>query len=117
MLCSAPLVKIRKHPNNMSKNADRMRQSMRKVLKKHLFAEGGQILPLTLLKAFSFHQFEVAWMYYDERRIGLAIYALISSLLLWPYFPHPRTDLDQPPLFRIRGLARFLLGGIGFRRA
>jgi glycosyltransferase involved in cell wall biosynthesis len=111
LLFSQPLVRIRKHGNNMSKNADRMRVNMRKVLRKY-FASRKQQSPLdwiVMLKAFSFYHFELAWMYFDEHRVPEAIRSLIASLALWPCFLGPRKKLDQPIFFRARALARFLL--------
>jgi glycosyltransferase involved in cell wall biosynthesis len=106
---SEPLVRIRKHGSNMSKNADRMRQNMRRVLAKSF--QGGIRSPGMLsafFRAYAFHFFEVAWMYFDEDRTGEAIAALLKSLVLWPVFLAPGRDLDQPLLFRIRALVRFV---------
>lgn len=108
---STPLVHIRKHATNMSRNADRMRVNMRRVLAKHSRAVAG--LPGNwggFLQAYSFHYFEVGWMYYDEGRIPEAIAQMLKSWVAWPLFVAPARNLGQPPLFRLRALARFLLG-------
>ncbi len=106
---SQQLVRIRKHANNMSKNADRMRLNMRGVLAKRFSLGIGSPSELIIfLKSHSYHYFEVAWMYYDEGRIPEAIVSLLASLPLWPFFFQSRKDLNQPVLFRARALARFL---------
>lgn len=110
------LVRIRKHGNNMSRNADRMRVNMRMVLKKYFSGfRKAFCQPITFLKSLAFHEFELAWMYYDEGRATEAISSLLASLALWPVFFNTM-DLDQPTLFRTRALARFILNRIGLFR-
>lgn len=112
--CSRPLARIRKHPDNMSKNADRMRVNMRNVLRKYFHGPSKWYRePITLLKAYGFHHFEVAWMYFDENRVSHAIVSLLTSLAIWPVFWNPRANLGPPPLFRIRALVRFTLSLFG----
>ena len=103
-----PLVLIRKHAANMSKNADRMRLNMRKVIAK---AHAARVVPpwnfAFWLRVLSIFYFQNAWMQFDERRNGNAIRDGAISLLLWPWFPDHR-ELNEPALFRIRGFLRFV---------
>lgn len=104
-----PLVSIRSHPSNMSRNSDRMRRNMRKVLHKALREEKFSILKMVFrLKVASYFHFQNAWMRHQEGRQACAIADMLISLLLWPFFVQPRT-LNEPSLFRLRGLGRFAL--------
>jgi hypothetical protein len=47
-------------------------------------------------------------MYHEEGRTAAATRDLLHSLLLWPWFSAPH-ELNEPPLFRLRSLRRFLL--------
>lgn len=104
-----PLVSIRTHATNMSRNSDRMRENMRKVLAKAFCQEGAGLAGFFFrLKVSSYFHFQNSWMRHEEGRRAGAIEDMVISLLLWPFFPHPGT-LNEPILFRLRGLARFLL--------
>ena len=108
--CSRQLVRIRRHSSNMSKNADRMRVNMRRVLAKYFNGKIGSFSELILfLKAHAYNQYEVAWMYHDEGRIPEAVLSLIASLLLWPIFLQPQESVNQKCLFRLRSFARFIM--------
>ena len=102
------LICARRHPNNMSKHADRMRLNTRRVLRQ---AFANAYVPRSAiffwLRVFSFNHFETAWMYHDEGRRGLALREIIFSLLLWPWFPKPNL-LNEPSFFRARSLVRIL---------
>lgn len=108
MLNGDRLIRSRRHPNNMSKHADRMRQNTRLVLRR-AFKNG--YVPRTAvffwLKVFSFNHFETAWMYSDEGRHGKALQQLLVSILLCPCISKPNL-LNEPPLFRLRTLVRIL---------
>ena len=107
------LVLIRRHPGNMSKHADRMKLNGRRVINK---AWAARWVPHRCagfwLKVLSFHFYQAAWMYHDERRRGCAVRHLVKSLLFWPWFFRPRR-LNEPVLFRLRSLRHFLLGSRG----
>jgi glycosyltransferase involved in cell wall biosynthesis len=109
-LLSQQLVLIRRHPGNMSKHADRMKFNGFRVIGK---AWSARLVPHHCggfwLKVLSFHFYQAAWMYHDERRRGCAIRDLLKSILLWPWFPRPGR-LNEPILFRLRSLRHFLSG-------
>lgn len=109
-----PLVLIRRHPTSMSKNSDRMKLNMRRVLMKAWRARALTALHPFWLKVLAFNNVEVAWMCYDQGRYAKAAYHMIASFLLWPVYPDPH-DVGYPPLFRIRGLARFVLKAVSPR--
>ena len=103
-----PLVLIRKHGNNMSKHADRMRRNMRKVIGKAFAARVAAPWNLPFwLRVLSIFYFQNAWMRFDEGRFRGALCDGALSLLLWPWFPD-RRELNEPPFFRLRGCVRFL---------
>jgi glycosyltransferase involved in cell wall biosynthesis len=103
-----PLVRIRRHGSNMSRNADRMRRAMRQVCRKGF---RNRVVPRSRLgfwlRVLSIDHFQGAWMYWDERRIARALLHSMISLALWP-FPLDHRDLHEPPFFRLRAAARFL---------
>lgn len=105
------LVRIRRHDTNMSHNADRMRGAMRRVREK---AFRNRVIPRfrvdIWLRVLAVDHFSGAWMYWDERRGLRALLHSILSLLLWP-LPLDHRDLHEPPFFRLRAAARFLLRG------
>jgi len=112
-----PLAKIRRHGKSMSRNADRMRTNMRKVLAAY-FRDTGVASPERLkvfCKAYAFNQFEVGWMYYDEERFMEAIWAMMVSLFCWPCFFRARYDLNEPLFFRPRALIRFICAACGIK--
>ena len=102
-------VVIRRHAVSMSKNSDRMKTNTHRVISK---AWSDRRVPHTditfWLRVHSFRHFQAAWMYHDEGRPAAALRDLLISLLLWPWFPQPH-QLNEPPLFRLRSLLRFLL--------
>lgn len=107
-LSGKPLALIRRHPANMSKHADRMKASIRRVIRK---AYQSQLVSrrhwFFWLRVLSFYHFQAAWMYWNAGRSGQARRELAHSFLLWPCFSNPRT-LNEPRLFRLRALRRFL---------
>ena len=108
----APMVLIRKHSSNMSKHADRMRLNMRRVIGKAYAAR--VVAPWNVvfwLRVLSIFYFQNAWMQFDEGRYWKAVRDGAASLLLWPWFPD-RRDLNEPALFRIRGLYRFAIAAV-----
>lgn len=104
------LALIRKHGDNMSKQADRMKRTGRRVINK---AWAARLVPRGCvgfwLKVLSFHFFQAAWMYHEERRRACALRDLAKSVLVWPWFFRPQ-EVNEPALFRLRSLRHFLLG-------
>jgi len=103
------LVRIRKHGSNMSRDAARMRASMRRVRQKAYRNGVAQSSPAGYrLRVLAMDHFQGAWMYWDEGRVLRALLYAASSLALWP-LPLDHRDLHEPPFFRMRAAARFLL--------
>ena len=106
-----PLVRIRRHEANMSRNASRMYDAMRRVRRK---AYEARIVPHTdagfWLRVRAYDHFQGAWMYWDEGRTLRALLHALVALALWP-LPLSLRDLREPPFFRLRAAARFLLRG------
>jgi hypothetical protein len=103
------LVLIRKHPTNMSKNAASMKEKIKRTIIKSYRAYPqlrGRIF--FWLHVWSFFYFQSGWTYYDQGKRLTAIGELLKSLVLWPFFTRPRL-VNEPHLFRVRALARFLL--------
>ena len=104
-------VSIRDHPGSMSKRADRMLENMGKVLRR-AFRDSAVLkwrLPYWL-GVWSFSRYQYAWMCYEEGRRARAVCEAVTSLLLWPWFPKP-SSLNEPMLFRVRAIRRFLTAG------
>jgi hypothetical protein len=103
------LVRIRRHDRNMSRNTDRMRGAMGRVRQKAFRA---RVMPHGRagfwLRVLAIDHFQGAWMYWDEGRPLRALLHAIASLALWPV-PLDHRDLHEPPFFRLRAAARFLL--------
>lgn len=101
---------VRWHAVSMSRNTERMKENMGRVIAKawrDRRVPRGHVAFWLRVRSFLF--FQGAWMYYDQQRRAAAIRDLLFSLLLWPWFPQP-SRLNEPPLFRLRALARFVLG-------
>jgi glycosyltransferase involved in cell wall biosynthesis len=107
-----PLVRIRRHDSNMSRDTDRMREAMRHVRQK-AFRAG--VVPRSQrriwLRILAIDHFQGAWMYWDEGRGLHAFFHAALSLILWP-LPLDSRDLHEPRFFRIRAAGRFLLLGL-----
>jgi len=103
-----PLAVIRRHPQNMSKNAPRMKRNSGLVLRRAWQAAAVPRWNLPFwLRAASIHYFLVAWTHFDDRwRIRAWLYLLVS-VALWPFFLRPSL-VAEPPFFRLRALAHFL---------
>lgn len=114
-LLSTPLVRIRKHSSNMSKNAVRMRKNMFRVIRKSFRS---RVVPrfdiFFKLRVVSIYCFDNSWMYGYENRLPDAIGLVLASLLLWPFFLNPG-QFCEPPLFRIRALIHFFQIICGYR--
>jgi glycosyltransferase involved in cell wall biosynthesis len=108
LLTGERLVMLRRHSGNMSKNADRMRENGRRVIQK---AYDGQLVPqsdrLFWLRVRSYHHFQNSWRYRDQLCYREAFRQLITSFVLWPWFPKSR-ELNEPFLFRARGFVSFM---------
>lgn len=104
-----PLVRICRHDRNMSRNTARMLAATRRVREK---ARAGGVIPLSRagfwLRVLAVDHFSGAWMYWDEGRSLRAIAHALLALALWP-LPLDYRDLHEPPLFRLRAAARFIL--------
>jgi glycosyltransferase involved in cell wall biosynthesis len=104
-----PLACIRRHPGNMSKNAPRMKRNSGRVLLKAWRTGAVPRWRLDLwLRAASVHYFLVAWTHRDDGLRTHALLYLLTSVAFWPFFLRPRL-VFEPPFFRLRALAHFLL--------
>jgi GT2 family glycosyltransferase len=102
------LVFVCDHPGSMSKNADRMKRNTRRVIRSAY--DRGTVSRWRLafwLKVLAFNRFQCAWMYRDQRSHGMALTEMLASIAMWPWFGHPHR-LNEPLLFRLRALRRFL---------
>lgn len=106
---------VRRHGGNMSGAADRMHRNMGSVLRKAFRAAAVPRWSPFWLKVVSLYYFESAWMLHSEGRIWRAIWHGTLSLLICPVMPG-RRRLNEPVLFRVRGMARFFLSALGVRR-
>jgi len=105
---STPLASIRRHPQNMSKNAPRMKRNSGLVLRRAW--QAGAVPRWNFpfwLRAASIHYFLVAWTHFDDGLRARAWLYLLTSALLWPVFIRPHL-VAEPPLFRLRAVAHFL---------
>ncbi|MBI5799333.1 MAG: glycosyltransferase [Verrucomicrobia bacterium] len=106
------LIEIRKHGNNMSNNADRMKNNMAAVLKKSYDAG---VVPRShfwfWLQVFSYWRFQTSLIYNGIRQPLRAYRDLFISVLLWPFFLNPAAN-GNPPLFRLRAFLRFTLNAL-----
>ena len=104
-----PLAFIRRHPQNMSKNAPRMKQNSQRVLTRAW--RSGAVSRLAIpfwLRVLAIHYFLVAWTHFDDGLRAAAFRYWLASVALWPVFLRPRR-VFEPPLFRLRALRHFLL--------
>lgn len=105
------LIRIRRHDTNMSRNTARMRAAFRQVRQK---AFRDRVVPAAnagyWLRVQAVDHFQGGWMYWDEGRPFRALGHGLASLALWP-LPLDHVDLHEPPFFRLRAAARFLLQG------
>ena len=102
-----PLVHIRRHGENMSKNAPRMRRNTARTLGKAWRA--GAVSPWNLffwLRTRSVFEYASAWTHFSSGRRGLAFLYLAFSFLLCPFFFRP-SEISEPPFFRLRALRHF----------
>ncbi|MFA6542804.1 MAG: glycosyltransferase [Limisphaerales bacterium] len=106
------LVEIRKHGNNMSNNADRMKNNMSVVLRKAYDAE---VVPKSnlcfWLQVFSYWRYQTSLIYNGIRQPPRAFRDLFISVLLWPFFVNPAAN-GNPPLFRLRSFVRYTLNAL-----
>ncbi len=104
-----PLAFIRRHPQNMSKNAPRMKQNSQRVLARAWRSRAVSRLAVPFwLRVFAIHYFLVAWTHFDDGLRARALRYWLTSVVLWPFFLRPRRVFEQP-LFRLRALRHFLL--------
>ncbi len=108
-LIDEPLGYIRRHGDNMSKNAPRMKQNSGTVMVKAWRAGAVSRWDVPFwLRAFSVHYFQIAWTHYEAGYRARAFQYLATSVALWPVFLKP-AQVFEPPLFRLRALAHFVL--------
>jgi hypothetical protein len=103
-----PLAVIRRHPQNMSKNAPRMKRNSGLVLRRAW--KTGALTRWNVffwLRAASIHYFLVAWTHFDDGLRARAWRYLLTSIALWPIFLLANR-VAEPPLFRLRAIAYFL---------
>lgn len=111
-LIKDPMVLIRKHDTNMSRNADRMKRNMSIVLSKAKQSGAvGRGHSFFWRRVNSFYHFQTAWMYHDEGSQRLALRELCASLLTWPLWWNPHR-LNENYLFRLRSGITFLVAGV-----
>lgn len=106
------LIRVRKHGENMSSNARRMRENKLAVVRKSY--EAGCVSKkdvLFWLKVNSLINYQISWIFYNQGEKLSSIFSIIKSLLLWPLMMD-RNKIDVPILFRARALVRFLLPGL-----
>jgi glycosyltransferase involved in cell wall biosynthesis len=107
-----PLVQLRRHPHNMSKDPLRMTQSMAQVITN---AWRRRDVPHTRLifwaRVLSNYLVQAAWLYHDGGMNLRAVSHIVLSFLCWP-FPMPRHAMGEPCLFRLRALLRFGAKGL-----
>ena len=100
---------MRKHPKNISKEADRMRQSIHAMLSKSFRDKVVPRWRLDIwLRARSFGWFIIACLMNHEGRKSSAWNYLLWSALSWPIHIHTKEDLNEPFLFRLRMVRHFL---------
>lgn len=103
-----PLALIRRHPQNMSKNAPRMKRNSGLVLRRAWKAGAvprGHVF--FWLRAAAIHYFLVAWTHFDDGLRARGWLYLLTSIVAWPVFLRPRL-VAEPPLFRLRAALHFL---------
>ncbi len=110
-----PLVRIRRHGGNMSRNTGRMRAAVRRVRDKAIAARVVPLIRIDFwLRFLAFDHFSGAWMFWDEGRPARALLHALIAMTVWP-LPLDNRDLGEPPFFRPRAALRFLITG-AFRR-
>jgi len=105
---SRVLCYVRKHSSNMSSNAERMDCNMRRVLcAAKARGRSGVSSPLFWARVWAFQHFQAAWMHWDAKQRGLALWRLLRSFLCLPWFSNPN-EVDERVCFRLRSLRLFL---------
>lgn len=106
-----PLAVIRRHSQNMSKNAPRMKRNSGLVLRRAWRAGAVSRLHVAFwLRAAAIHYFLVAWTHLDDGlRLRAWLYLLVS-VALWPVFLRPGR-VSEPALFRLRAALHFIRRG------
>lgn len=104
-----PLVRVRVHGGSMSRQAERMRVNMTRVLRKARDAGvAGRWNVFIWAPAYSFLFYQTAWMRHDAGEHWTAIGDLFRSLSCWPFFLNPH-NINENHLFRVRSLLTFAL--------
>ena len=101
---------IRRHGENMSKHAARMRENTLRTLGKAWRSSVVSRLNLPFwLTARAFFEYQSAWTHFSAGRRFAALRLLALSFVLCPFFLRP-SRVGQKPLFRIRALRHLLMG-------
>ena len=100
----------RKHGNNMSANALRMKRNMLKVLgaARARYRDRGRGL-FFWRRVYAFAHFQVAWMHHESGHRLAALREMLASWLCSPWLGNP-AEVDEVFLFRLRSLRLFLKG-------
>jgi glycosyltransferase involved in cell wall biosynthesis len=110
-LMDKPGVLFRRHSTSMSRNADRMRFNMRRVILK---AYHDRLVPrrhlVFWMQAASLHFYQIAMLYHGVGRSWAALRDMIFSLACWPWVMTPRAINTRLSVIRLRTLARICLG-------
>ncbi len=100
---------IRRHGENMSKNAARMRSNTLCVLGKAWHARAVSRWRLLFWsRARAYFEYQSAWTHFSAGHRATALRFLAISFLLHPFFLRP-ANVGEIPLFRLRALRHFLL--------
>ena len=103
-----PLVHIRRHGENMSKHAVRMRENTSRTLGKAWQCSAVSRLNLLFwARTRSVFEYSSAWTHFSAGRRGAAFFYLACSFLMCPFFLRPSLFAERP-LFRLRALRHFL---------
>lgn len=104
-LLGHPHAYVRRHPENMSKNAPRMKRSSRAVLAKAMRAGAVSRADVGFwLRAWAVNFHQVSQTHFDGGYVLRAFAYVGVSILLWPFFSEPAA-IGERPLFRLRSIA------------
>jgi len=102
------LAEIRRHGENMSKNAVRQSRSIRMVLRKAYQSSAVPRWDLPFwMNVYAIYLFQSGLMFAEAGENSAGAVSLIGSIFLWPWFANPAA-LGQPRFFRIRRVLRIL---------
>ena len=103
------LAHIRRHGENMSKHASRMRENTLRTLGKAWRSSAVSRLHLPFwLTARAYFEYQSAWTHFSAGRRFAALRLLAMSFVLCPVFLRP-ARVGESPFFRLRALRHFLM--------